>query len=269
MKEITTIKEVQDISFRILKYFASFCKKYNIPFMLAYGTLLGAVRHKGFIPWDDDIDVMLTRENYLKLIDAVKKEDVSPYEFLLPELDDDYFAPLGKIADTRTLVIQDYGYKSHKNSGLYVDIFVIDHIPSNECKARNFYNKANRLRFMWLMAMRALGKMSTSFLKYILRIPVSLFAKMFGWKYWRDRYINYAKSENESEYAGIVIYGEGLKKEMFPISMFESTTKVQFEGYEFDAPMNPDLYLTQMYGNYLVLPPVNERKKHPNKSYIL
>lgn len=269
MREITTLKEVQEVTLRILRYFKSFCREHDISFMLAYGTLLGAVRHKGFIPWDDDVDVMLTRSEYIKLVEAAKGADILPFEFLLPELSDDYFAPLGKIADTRTLVIQDYGYQTHRSHGLYVDIFVIDSIPTNQKEAVSFYKKANRLRLMWLMSVRDLAQKSSSIKNYFLRLPISLFSKLFGWKYWRNKYISFCQSINEEEKAGVIIYGEGLKKECFDSESFKDLSTVTFEGEEYKAPKDVNLYLTQMYGDYMCIPKESERKIHPNRMFYL
>lgn len=269
MKAITDIKERQKIALDILLFFRDFCDKNDIQFFLAYGTLLGAVRHKGFIPWDDDVDIMMTRAEYKKLLACLNKLDHPYYKFLSMHNNEKYFAPLAKMYDDRTLLIQGYGQDEKVEYGIYVDVFIIDNLPDGYNEAEKLYKKSQRIRGQWGLSVRKLSVRSSSWLHYIVRVPVSLVYKALGYKYYLKKYDQLASSlENEdSNHAGIIIYGEGLKKEYCEKSMFSNPSIVSFEGVEFNAPADVDTYLTQMYGNYMQLPPEDDRKVHPCKVY--
>lgn len=110
MREIKDIKEIQKIELNILKYFKSVCVANGLRYYMAFGTLIGCVRHKGFIPWDDDIDVFMPYSDYLKLVQIFKNSDQKKYKLVSYETDDRYTAALPKIIDTDTHLIQNYGF---------------------------------------------------------------------------------------------------------------------------------------------------------------
>ena len=107
MEKEFTIEKVQELEFGILKYIKELCEKYSIRYYLAYGTLIGAVRHKGFIPWDDDIDIMMPRNDYKRLLSILEKDSHPYYKLISYETNDLFQVPLPKIVDTRTVLIQD------------------------------------------------------------------------------------------------------------------------------------------------------------------
>ena len=123
MKKIT-IEEAKKIELDILSYIDDFCQKNNIEYFINYGTLIGAVRHKGFIPWDDDIDISMTRENYDKFIEYYKN-DKSKYKLLALETNKHYFNNFAKIVDSTTRIDNTRIYKSYP-SGIFIDIFPMD-----------------------------------------------------------------------------------------------------------------------------------------------
>lgn len=269
MKDITDIKERQEIAFGVLLYFKEFCERHQIRFFLAYGTLLGAVRHKGFIPWDDDVDVMLTRAEYERFI-RVWSNDIHPYyKFMSMETDEEYFAPLAKMYDDRTILLQEYGQIEKKKYGIYIDVYVIDKLPDDFTAASAYYKKCQTVRKQWGMAVRQYSAPYSSILHLIGRMPYMFYCKAYGPKYYMRKYKTLAQKyrDENTSHSGIVIYGEGIKKEFFEDRMFASPSIVEFDGHMFDAPSDVDFYLKQMYGNYMELPPVEERKVHPSKTY--
>lgn len=269
MKEITDLSEKQRVALNVLIFFKEFCESHNIRFFLAYGTLLGAVRHNGFIPWDDDVDVMLLRDDYYKFIKVWSNEAHPFYKFVSMDTNKDYFAPLAKMYDNRTLLVQEYGQIEKEKYGIYIDIYVIDKLPDNYSDAATLYSKSQKIRKQWGMAVRKFSAPSRSFVKKICRIPYMAICKLYGTHYFMRKYNQLAQSYKnlETHHLGIIIYGEGISKEYFSTSMFIHPAKVSFEGTEFLAPTDVDKYLTQMYGDYMKLPPVEERKVHPNKTY--
>lgn len=269
MKAITELKERQKIALDILLFFKDFCKNNDIHFFLAYGTLLGAVRHKGFIPWDDDVDIMMTRKEYGKFLACLDKMTHPYYKFLSMHNNDRYFAPLAKLYDDRTLLIQNYGQDEKVDYGVYVDVYIIDKMPDDYKEAEAMYKMSTKIRNCWGMSVKKIGSKSSTWFRYIVRVPVSLFYKTIGYKHYLKKYDELASSfENEeTKHAGIIIYGEGLKKEYFSVNMFINPSIVIFEGSEFYAPADVNSYLTQMYGEYMQLPPEGDRKIHPSKAF--
>lgn len=123
MKQLT-VEDAKQIELEILDYIDTLCKKHNINYIINYGTLIGAVRHEGFIPWDDDIDLSMPREDYQRFINIFQKEK-SKYELLSLETDKNYFNNFIKITDSTTKIIDTRNTKTYE-SGIFIDIFPMD-----------------------------------------------------------------------------------------------------------------------------------------------
>ena len=135
-------EEIREIQINLLETIKDICERYNIKYSLAYGTLLGAVRHKGFIPWDDDIDIFLQRPDYERLIDIISNQ--SEY-YWLNVLDvrqkEDYYYPFAKAVDSRTLAKMADNTTPH---GIWIDLFPIDHIPDKSRRALSSQRQTGR-----------------------------------------------------------------------------------------------------------------------------
>ena len=124
VNDIMTLDEVKQVELEILEYVDKICKENNIQYSLAYGTMLGAVRHKGFIPWDDDIDILLKREEYEKLLRILYSKTDEKYQVFSLK-DEGYWYSYAKVTDTRTIIVE----KNDRNMKecVYIDIFPIDY----------------------------------------------------------------------------------------------------------------------------------------------
>ena len=125
MRDITELEELHQIELDMLKEIDRICRRENIQYYLAGGTLLGAVRHKGFIPWDDDIDIAMARDEYERFLKVMKKERHPYLKIFAMEFDKEYQYTFAKVVDTRTRLIEEIG-KDLPDMGVFIDIFPID-----------------------------------------------------------------------------------------------------------------------------------------------
>lgn len=265
MKKIKAFN-IKKREFEILLELNFFCEKYNLKFSLSGGTLLGAIRHKGFIPWDDDIDVCMPRKDYeffVKNFSTVRTNLKVRCNLL-----NNFNVPFAKIIDTDTIIDSKFD-ESEINKHLWIDIFPVDGLPEDIDKVKEIYSKCNFYRTILLLQDAKLGEGTTFFRKYAKYLLKPL-AKLYGKKRCVDRLEEIAKSNpyETSKYVGAVTWGlYGVGERMLK-SEFEKSVEVEFEGYKFPAFSCWDSYLTGLYGDYMQLPPVEKRKTHNMTVYL-
>ena len=243
MKRMTSA-EVKETIFNTMVYFDKLCRKHNLKYFLAFGTCLGAVRHKDFIPWDDDADVFMDRESYDKLLEIMNKEK-SHYKLLSFKESDKYFYPYYKLVDTRTAIREKY-LKKIPNLGVYLDIFPLDGMPEDDKESTKVIRKFESLHHRLILnniniaigTKRLAKKLDELSLKY----PVA-----------------------DCKYAGCTVW-LGRRK-CFDKTYADELVELPFHGYNFYVPKEYDKYLTRTYGDYMTLPPENKRKVHGFKGY--
>ena len=248
----------------MLVAFDKFCEENNLTYFLSWGTLIGALRHKGFIPWDDDIDLSMPRNDYNRLIELSETWDL-PYDFLCWEKDDNYPKCFGKISDRET-ILENFYMEDISGMGLFIDIFPIDNVTVHEYEREEYQNKLMRIGKMLTLSSMKQFWPSESALKSGVKYALYLFAKCKGMRYWRD------KQEATLKRAALV---SGTPCEycvcdyvVIPNKWFTETVKVEFEGYLFSAPKDADSFLRYYYGDYMTLPPVEKRVSvHDHKVY--
>lgn len=268
MKRISS-QEIQSLELNILKSFKTFAQKNNIIYYLYGGTLLGAIRHKGFIPWDDDIDICIPRNSYNKLIKLVKENryiENTAYKFCLP-LDDNYIYPYIKIVDTNTIVYEK-DIKKEYCLGVWIDIFPLDEFPKTNTEIKKVVKKHSIYKFFNKIYVS--GNLSTTTKKVI-----AFFAKIFysiicfnkDNKYWVTKILLLVQNY-DSNYIGNLVWPNQYR-EIFNKSIYSTTLECQFEDDLFPIPSGYDEYLTNMYGNYMELPKPADRVFHDFEAYIL
>jgi len=252
--------------FSILKWFAEFCDNNNLRYYLAYGTLLGAIRHKDFIPWDDDVDVYMPRPDYEKFIECFAKQyNDSKYE-LRSRLNNKVNLPFEKIVDMTTTV------RSNMNDvddHLWIDIFPLDGLSSSEKSAIDLQKKANRCLRNYGYASAKIGSGTTTF-KAFFKIPVILPFHLLGPNHYTKELKKLASSYEyeKSEYVGNIVWGAG-EKDIFLKTDFDDPVEVEFHGLRLHAMRDWDKYLKKIYGDYMVLPPESARIGHCFEAYDL
>lgn len=268
MRELT-VEETKKIELDILIKVAEFCEKHGLKYFLAYGTLIGAVRHKGFIPWDDDIDIHIPREDYNKLIESFNKDKDDAHLLLISPYDDFAQHTYVKIVDTRTV-------KKEKNKeytkgllGIDIDVFPLDGEPEDEKTFVRFYKKLQRIyKLHYYVTFNEKEhdiswktKLFLKFLKKVIRDKNKLIDKASK--------IHAKYPYAESKYVGVVESVFNFKKNRFLKEFFEESILLEFEGYMFESPKYYDEILTLFYGDYMKLPPKDKQvTHHVHKTYI-
>lgn len=256
---MTTIneQELKKIQLSILEYVASFCEDHQIEYWLSCGTLLGAVRHGGYIPWDDDIDIGMTRANYQRFLGLFNQES-KRYKLLDYRISKNYFLPYGKIGDTNTILYEpdEKGLKINVN----INVFIYDFAPSCEKVINRIYKKCNWLRDLNLVKNYSFTS-KTKLYKRISIYVLKLFLLFFPKKYFAKRMnkIASACSSKEAEYFCNFLSYSRIR---CPISVVEPLSRIEFEKRMFSAPNNPDEWLKAFYGDCMKLPPVEKRVSH-------
>lgn len=260
MREISK-EEQKCLILEILIDFDKVCKNNNIPYSLAYGTLLGAVRHNGFIPWDDDIDVIVTRENYVKLIGILNAKLQTNHIFVCVENTKGFSSPLGKIIDNTTVLKQQGHYSDKVELGVYIDVFVYDWIPVGKNEQNKVLNKAVFLTKLWSFFGNNYGKHNIIIKKIrtmLNKTPLARYVSL---------YVNSWASSGtyEKVMMAALVYGvHDRRKNTMLFSDLQNLKDYEFEGYHFLGIKNSDYYLKQWYGDYMKLPPIEKRVTNHN-----
>ena len=255
--------EVKKLELEILLYIDEFCKQHNIEYFLNYGTLLGAVRHKGFIPWDDDIDITMTRENYDKFIKTFK-QDTSKYKMISLETDKNYFNNFIKIHNSETTILYNDLAKGYE-SGIFVDIFPLDKFKNKKIiNISYFFVSLKYLSFN----KKENVVYNDSKIKDILRLTVWYLVKPINPKFFAniiERLIKLYSSDSPTFSAFII--SKNKEKDILPLNTGKKLTQLEFEGHLFPAPENYDEVLTYLYNDYMTIPKKEDQVTHNFEAY--
>ena len=249
MKKIE-LSELKRIQIEILDSIVHFCEENNLRYYLAYGTLLGAVRHQGYIPWDDDIDIHMPRPDYEWFI-ANYKNNI--YSIIDNSLDAAYTLPFAKVHDTRTLFHETLYLKN--TYGIFIDIFPLDSIK--DVQQAKVAVKWRRL----LNAKRAILGKGRGFFKNVAMLATKIFLLPFSMK---DIILKIHKISKRYDYGDTMyicsMYSQLAYKEIFPKEIFDGFVMLPFEGKMYRAPKGYEEYLRTNYNDYMQLPPKEKQK---------
>ncbi|WP_302491207.1 LicD family protein [Megasphaera sp.] len=266
MKKKLSSAEIKKIEVEILSDIVSFCQRNQLRVYLSGGTLLGAIRHHGFIPWDDDIDVCMPRMDYEKFIRSFQSE--KEYFQVQSLLTPNFSAPFAKVIDLRTSIKSEFSNRDI-DQHLWVDVFPVDGLPESLEEVKKIYAKCNYYRNIYLLTDATLGKGKTKIRKYLKYILKPL-ANLYGKKRCCDKIEAIAKSYpyETCEYVGAITWGLYGAGERMLKSEFEKTVMVEFEGRQFPTFSCWDSYLKGLYKDYMQLPPVEKRRTHDMEVYL-
>lgn len=251
-------KQIQKSELLILDELDRICKKYDIRYMITYGTLIGAVRHNGYIPWDDDLDLCMLRDDYIRFREACKTELDSKFFYQTNETDPEYYYLFDKIRLNETVFKESFVSKYSINHGVYIDIFPIDYIP-DEMWRRNiqyiklhFFRTGVMSKYLMLGARSGIKRLIFS----LLRIPYALFPLKYLYRKAQQTAMQY---DGQPHKFATSFYSPYHSRDTFDAELYSDLVQHQFEDRLTWIPKRYDEFLSKIYGNYMKLPPEKER----------
>lgn len=259
MKELS-LQEIKQVELDILKVFHSFCVENNIRYFISHGTLLGAIRYKGFIPWDDDLDVLVPREDYERLLTIFRDSD--RYQLISYDKNKEYAFPYAKLCDMSTRKVEG-SYDNGMALGLDIDVFPLDYWNDDLERARG--EVKHQQRNMFRLSLTKLQKPDSRHpVKRFVKGMVMAVCKLRGSTYYVEKIIQGANKPEQrgSRYMGGKAWNVYGERDILPAEVFAEAIELEFEGERFFAPVGYDTFLSSLYGNYMPEPPVEKRKTH-------
>lgn len=248
--EGSTLRKMQLRIVDILVEIDRICRKHNIQYWIDFGTLLGAVRHEGFIPWDDDVDVAMPTDDYHRFLEIAPKELAEPFFLQSKETDPSYTFPLNKVRDKKSFFItQHEDFTKDYQKGLYIDLFEVTPYPSVNPKLQKFImHWFLKTGFFFSVKQDVSLKNHVATITFpIIKAGIKLLWGLLCLK--PKNKLGYEKHYNT--------YGNSYSKDMiFPLK------DIVFEGKTFLGPADPDRYLTSIYKDYMQIPPKEKRVTH-------
>ena len=267
MKEMT-LREIQEVSLQILKEVHGFCTENGIRYSLAYGTLIGAVRHKGFVPWDDDLDIIMPRPDYDRFCATFSAEG---YQVVSRQNRKDCFIPFARVCETASTCIKSMEpwIRTLGDLGVWIDIFPVDAAPDDKAVFKQLYLKASQQHAKSVMARRAFRPFNSEKpLKYNVN---TLKKKLFAlFQHSPGHYL-----EEMEHIIGMTPYGSTghlaqfaypAKEEYYDAQVMDGYHLADFEDSRFYIIDGYDTMLKMEYGDYMTPPPAEQQK--PQQNYI-
>lgn len=246
------MKKVWAVQLDLLERFQEVCHRHNLKFFASGGTLLGAIRHKGYIPWDDDIDIMMMREDYEKLLAIAAEEFTAPYFFQTAWNDKNYSRGHAQLRNSNTtgMLPSEQG-RFPFNQGIFIDIFPTDAVPDDpraraaQCKRIKFWEKLLKVTVRY----PANPKKNT--VKNILHTIASLIP--YRWIYRRMEKACTRYNGQGMQRAGLISFLPDDDRLVFPVAAFDNIETVPFEYITIDIPADYNTLLSHQYGDYMTM----------------
>ncbi len=268
----TEIKRIQEAETEILKVFLDLVNEHNLRYFALGGTLLGAVRHQGFIPWDDDIDIGMPRPDYERFLEIAEKQLDDPYYLRTFKNGKRYSSLYFSQIANRNVSLKRISMGNLIDDHAWIDVFPLDGVPEGKIEFHIWKNKAMLFSKLFTLSQmqknfstkgKSIGEYRTKKEKFIF-----IFLKLHGQNLLNSNYLWNALDRELKKYKYsssdrlINFCGNWRMKEMFEKNVYGKGMLFQFEGFKLNGPENYDFVLSQMYGDYMVLPPEEKRNHH-------
>lgn len=261
MQNQDVIRKLQKAELMVLKDVAMICEDNGLKYYLIGGTLLGAIRHQGFIPWDDDIDIVMFRDDYDKLFDIMNRDYRDKYFVQRFETDPNYSRYIMKIRLNGTKHVENRVSDVAMNHGIYIDIFPIDYLK-NAGLVTHIRGGVLRALFAYKNVKHSQNRYTG--IKRIASYPVLLLTKIIPEKIINKWFDDVCVVDNKKNCSYVTNFASHFKwkKQMYPREYFDDGVYLNFEGTQFKAPKEYIKILERLYGDYMKLPPENKRVAH-------
>lgn len=251
------LRKLQLTQFEILEYIDQICRKNDIKYSLYAGTLLGAVRHKGFIPWDDDLDICMPREDYNRFVELWSTIDTDKYFLQSKDNTPEFTQDFVKVRKYNTNFLQEYDVGKNYHSGIFIDIFPVDRIPNNKMIKKIFYIKV----MLYQLMIREFVPSESS---KVVQLASAFILKIVS----RNRRANFrnkllrslTKYNQKYNYPIVMFETVNTMKQSYDSDLLDKYIEIEFEGKQFWVFSKWESYLKEKYGNYMQLPPEEERE---------
>lgn len=270
MEKLTT-EEIKRTELDILLWVNELCGQNNLRYSLCGGSLIGAVRHEGFIPWDDDVDICMPRPDYEKLLEIYRRNPEQKYALAYYGNTKGYYNGTAKIYDPSTILFDPNGVFENLGIGVHIDIFPVDGLGKDYKEAKTRYNSTRWKRELLIARRWRVYSRSITRAWYYEPIRFGLFVVsrfVDGEKLLRSIERDSAKTDfDQSSYAAC-IYGRYRSKEILPREYYDTYVRKTFEGHLLSCSRDYDSFLRAIYGDYMELPPENKRiSQHEYEAY--
>ena len=248
------MKQVWAVEMDLLSEFLRVCKKNNLPCFVDAGTLLGTIRHRGFIPWDDDIDVCMIRKDYDRLVEIAEDEFQPPYKFQCYYTEDDYPRGHAQLRNVNTKAILEGERRFHFifNQGIFIDIFVLDYVPQNPDERKKLERKVNLFtRILFSKTSHRKIKLGKSFIRDLITERMRFVPGSY--RYYARRKDQALRKTPQSEYVAPLGFIFDTEKRIRLLELYKETIWLPFEFIEVPVPIGYDTYLKSRFGNYMEL----------------
>ncbi len=259
-----TLKRLHKVELEILDDFVKICKENNLTYFLTGGTMLGAVRHKGFIPWDDDIDIGMPRKDYDKFIEIAPKELGNKYYLDCFEYNKNFYLPFAKIKKNNTVFDEGYFEDDEMHKGIFIDIFPFENVDeinlSLKIRANIIKNIGDAV--LYKNKIRKLNQFGRPLL--VLLLSVFSKKKLMSIQHY---YLTKCKNNN-SKYINALAGSYHYLKETNLREDIMPSKPILFEGKKYEGMNKPNVYLSKLFGDYMKLPPKEKRINHMPKKIV-
>lgn len=256
-----TLREIQLEELSLLSYFDEFCNRNRLKYSLVYGTLIGAARHKGFIPWDDDIDVAMPRPDYEKLLSLRSSFNSGAIELIADKFNHSLDATYAAVIN-RDIPCKNTYSMTKRSQYLWIDVFPVDGFTEDYEKMESIYRQSQFLQKIVTLASARMFKGKTV-LHALGKLFIVPFCRLYGINRCLKKMDSLAKTYpyESAKYVGIIAWGEGVKEKLLKTD-FENMTTIEFEERQFSVMSCWKEYLDNMYTDYTKLTPIEMRVGH-------
>ena len=256
------LSEIHQVTIGVVKKIIDICKNQNIKYFVMYGSLIGAVRHKGFIPWDDDFDIIMLRPEYERFINYcyTHKEELKPYQLINRYTNENYPFNISRFCDCRYEMIRDDG-EENAGMGIFVDIYPFDGLGNNPMSMMDKFilKKFFLITCLNYATIQKINTKNDGVLKSACKRLIWGICHAIGKKRWLRLLVKFRNTYdiNESKYVGCVVWDQGLF--IFEKDWFNNPIMMEFEGMKVAVPDKYHEILSIVYGNYMELPTPDKR----------